>query len=87
MTAEFRQNVDRSEDGSLHFWPFEDEGNAESARQGEATTRPLLDSSPIRDHKDAVNCIAISRGSQTCAATLATSSEDCSIQVYSVGQL
>ncbi|CAM6118833.1 unnamed protein product [Calypogeia fissa] len=73
-----------STDGSLHFWPFEDGAEATSPAQ-EKTTNNFLDYSPIHDHKDAVNCITIARGNRTNGAKLATSSEDCSIQVYRVG--
>jgi factor associated with neutral sphingomyelinase activation len=69
----------------VHFWPFNDDAAAPSGQEEPITK--FLDYSPVHDHKDAVNCIAIERGNQRCDPSLATSSEDCSIQVYSVGQL
>jgi factor associated with neutral sphingomyelinase activation len=73
-------------DGSLHFWPFNDDDKASPSSQ-EVPADKFLDYSPIHDHTDTVNCIAIARGNYRCDATLATSSEDCTIKVYSVGQL
>ncbi|KAG6550710.1 hypothetical protein Mapa_007807 [Marchantia paleacea] len=74
-----------SEDGALHFWPFGLQDPSGSSGQLEMAN-DFLDYSPFHDHTDAVNCISIGRGSHGCDATLASASEDCTIQVYRTGQ-
>ncbi|BBN03886.1 factor associated with neutral sphingomyelinase activation [Marchantia polymorpha subsp. ruderalis] len=74
-----------SEDGALHFWPFGLQDPSGSSGELEVANE-FLDYSPFHDHTDALNCISIGRGSHGCDATLASASDDCTIQVYRTGQ-
>ncbi|KAL2636007.1 hypothetical protein R1flu_007486 [Riccia fluitans] len=68
------------DDGALHFWPFSFQyGHPEMAEE-------FLDYTPFRDHSEAVNCISVDRGTHGGGATLATASEDCTLQVYKTGK-
>jgi factor associated with neutral sphingomyelinase activation len=73
-----------SADGSLHFWPHVFSSSSSTSKEMELATE-FLDYSPIRDHTDSINCLSLACHANGRAASFATSSNDCSINVYSVG--
>lgn len=73
-----------SADGSLHFWPHIFPSSSRTFKEMELATE-FLDYSPIRDHTDSINCLSLACHANGRAASFATASNDCSINVYSVG--
>ncbi|XP_024362547.1 uncharacterized protein [Physcomitrium patens] len=73
-----------SADGSLFFWPHIFPSSGSTSKTTELATE-FLDYSPLRDHTDSINCLSLTCHANGRAASFATASNDCSINVYSVG--